>query len=285
MNERQLQSFITAADSASFTKAAEASHISTTAFIQQIRLLEEDVGFKLFSRTPRGITLTTAGTAFYKDASKILKLYTAACERGRKIEKAEALSLRIAYSNESIPGFLLDAVNSYRQKYSEAAVDFIPAAFAQYIDAVSGGSADIAAIAEPAEHLLSGLTFHPLIQDTLSFCMHPHHPLSSCPSLDIKDLQGYTIVCGRYEYLKEPFQAKLQGYGLTLRPINTEYTMSFRTGQLSSDEIFVLHSMWSQAYTRFFNVIPSNIPAGRIGIIYRNPASEAVQHFLSCLSQ
>ena len=41
MNERQLESFISAADQKSFSKAAEASFISTPALVQQINLLEK----------------------------------------------------------------------------------------------------------------------------------------------------------------------------------------------------------------------------------------------------
>ncbi len=282
MNDRQLRSFITAADAGSFSKAASQSHISTTAFLQQIQLLEADVGFRLFNRTPRGITLTTAGSAFYKDAAKILKLYKNACERGQAIEQAESLSFRIAYSDEAIPGFILSALSNYRQDHPEVKVDFVSVPFSEYIDAISGDVADLAAIAEPADELLQDMQFHPIGQDHYSFCMKLEHPLSTLAHISAQQLREYTIICGRYNYLKVPFEEKLKQYGISSRSVDTEYTMSFRTGQLFSDDIFVIHSMWAQAYTRFFSVIPSDIPAGRVGVICRNNVP-AIQAFLPYL--
>ncbi|MDO4623643.1 MAG: LysR family transcriptional regulator [Eubacteriales bacterium] len=285
MNDRQLHSFITAADAGSFSKAAALSHISTTAFLQQIQLLEADIGFRLFHRTPRGITLTSAGASFYKDAAKILKLYASACERGKSIETAEALSFRVAYSEEAIPGFLLSALNACRHAHPEIKVDFISVPFSDYFDALSGDFADIAAIAEPTDDRLQDIAFYPLRQDFYSFCMRPEHPLSAQTSLSAEQLQKYTVLCGNYDYLKVPFRENLKQYGIHPKQVDTEYTMSFRTGQLFSDELFVIHSMWSQAYTRFFNVVPSTIPAGRVGVIYRTPASMAITGFLPYLQQ
>ena len=64
MNERQLKSFLLAADLKSFSKAAENSFISASALIGQINLLEKDIGFPLFDRTYHGISLTPSGQVF-----------------------------------------------------------------------------------------------------------------------------------------------------------------------------------------------------------------------------
>ena len=50
MNRNQLKYFVAAAESRSFTKAAEQFYISQTAITQQIRLLEETLGCPLFDR-------------------------------------------------------------------------------------------------------------------------------------------------------------------------------------------------------------------------------------------
>ena len=54
MNRNQLKYFVAAAESRSFTKAAEQFYISQTAITQQIRLLEETLGCPLFDRSTRG---------------------------------------------------------------------------------------------------------------------------------------------------------------------------------------------------------------------------------------
>lgn len=58
MNRNQLKYFVAAAESRSFTKAAEQFYISQTAITQQIRLLEETLGCPLFDRSTRPVSLT-----------------------------------------------------------------------------------------------------------------------------------------------------------------------------------------------------------------------------------
>lgn len=75
MNDRQLSSFIETAKLGSFSKAASVLFISPAALIQQINLLERDLGFPLFNRTNHGVTLTENGVHFLTSAKKIISLY------------------------------------------------------------------------------------------------------------------------------------------------------------------------------------------------------------------
>ncbi len=70
MYNRHLDSFIIIAESGSFSSAAEKLFVSRTALIQQINLLEKDLGFQLFDRHNKGVSLTPAGKYFYQEAKK-----------------------------------------------------------------------------------------------------------------------------------------------------------------------------------------------------------------------
>ena len=54
MEVRQIQSFVTVTQLGSFSKAAQVLGYSQSAITVQIRLLEEELGFKLFDRMGRG---------------------------------------------------------------------------------------------------------------------------------------------------------------------------------------------------------------------------------------
>ncbi|MGM0536726.1 MAG: LysR substrate-binding domain-containing protein [Pseudomonadota bacterium] len=56
-----LKVFVTSARHLSFTRAAEELHVTTGAVSQQIKQLEERLGFKLFRRLPRRLELTEEG--------------------------------------------------------------------------------------------------------------------------------------------------------------------------------------------------------------------------------
>jgi DNA-binding transcriptional LysR family regulator len=65
---RQLNRFVAVAEAGQITRAAEQLHIAQPALSLSIVKLEESLGIRLFERTPRGVTLTTAGEAFYEKA-------------------------------------------------------------------------------------------------------------------------------------------------------------------------------------------------------------------------
>lgn len=81
MNRNQLKYFVAAAESRSFTKAAEQFYISQTAITQQMQLLEESLGCTLFDRSTRPVSLTPAGKIFLGEARAILDRMSSAVER------------------------------------------------------------------------------------------------------------------------------------------------------------------------------------------------------------
>ncbi|WP_320198920.1 LysR substrate-binding domain-containing protein [Agrobacterium sp. rho-13.3] len=60
-----LRAFVVAARHASFSRAADELHVSTTAIGQQVRILETHLGQPLFSRQRGELALTEAGAALY----------------------------------------------------------------------------------------------------------------------------------------------------------------------------------------------------------------------------
>ena len=63
---RQIQYFHSIVKNNSFSEAAEECHISQPAISQQLRALENELGFDLLERKNRKFSLTAAGGYFYK---------------------------------------------------------------------------------------------------------------------------------------------------------------------------------------------------------------------------
>lgn len=77
INLEWLQSFTKAVKHKSFSKAASATNISQPALSKHIQNLENDLGVRLFYRTPTGITLTEAGEHFYQRIIPVMTEITA----------------------------------------------------------------------------------------------------------------------------------------------------------------------------------------------------------------
>lgn len=88
-----MQAFTAVVDSGSFTRAAEAQNMSTTAISRHVAELEKHLGARLLQRSTRRVSLTDTGAAFYERCRQILA----------DVEEAESL----ASEAESRPkGFL-----------------------------------------------------------------------------------------------------------------------------------------------------------------------------------
>lgn len=280
MNERQLRSFIEVADAGSFSKASRKSYISVPAIIGQIDLLEEDIGFELFRRTNHGVDLTPSGQAFYKSVKKMLDIYDSAVHNGQTHRTAD---VSIGIAEGQTPDFLMPMCDCYQKLHTGSKLRFVSCPYNEQLDGVRHYLFDLAVIAEPDESLLTGLAFVPLFDDTYSFAMRPSHRLAGRAFIDLADLEGETVLCGNYSYLKQSFEKGLALSGADLKISPNEYGFGERADTLLSDQMLVFHSRWSKAYSGFMKVIPSHIPAGRVGIVCRKSAKKQAAEFVEAV--
>ena len=68
----QLKTFVAIAQEGSLTRAAERVFTSAPAVSAQLKALEDELGVKLFERTPRGMALTEAGRGLLVEAERTL---------------------------------------------------------------------------------------------------------------------------------------------------------------------------------------------------------------------
>src|SRR3984893_12776951 len=71
MELRHLRYFVAIGEEQHYGRAAERLRVARPALSRQIQDLEEEFGFKLFDRLPRGVKLNAAGKLFLEDARRI----------------------------------------------------------------------------------------------------------------------------------------------------------------------------------------------------------------------
>jgi len=71
---RSLQYFIAAAESGSFSQAARRLEVSIPAVAKLVSALERDLGVALFDRSPRGLVLTTHGSAYLEQCRPAVQI-------------------------------------------------------------------------------------------------------------------------------------------------------------------------------------------------------------------
>jgi DNA-binding transcriptional LysR family regulator len=93
---RQLRYALSVSKERSFTRAAKRLNISQSAVSEQVRLLEEEVGFDLFTRTSRGIEATDRGRTFLYESERVVGDLLSLSDTARRLRGAVLDTLTIA---------------------------------------------------------------------------------------------------------------------------------------------------------------------------------------------
>src|SRR5712664_2590109 len=89
ITSRQLKAFLLTAQHQSFSRAAEQLFITQSGMSVLVRGLEEQLGFRLFDRTTRRVTLTQSGVKFLPIADQsLVALESAAASIGHSASEA-----------------------------------------------------------------------------------------------------------------------------------------------------------------------------------------------------
>ena len=97
MDLDKLELFYAAANSRSFTQAAEKCNVAQTTMSKYIAQLEDELGTRLFYRTTRECTLTEAGHIFYNGAKDLRRDYD---DLRRQLQQVAENELRIGVYGE-----------------------------------------------------------------------------------------------------------------------------------------------------------------------------------------
>jgi DNA-binding transcriptional LysR family regulator len=140
---RHLRYFVAIGEEQHYGRAARRLRVAQPALSRQIQDLEEELGFKLFERLPRGVKLSTAGKLFLEDARRILQEVSEAAARADRVARGQSGTLRVGFAeNASWRGVVPDSFRRFREQKPDAELQLQPAASLAQLDAIRSGSLD-----------------------------------------------------------------------------------------------------------------------------------------------
>lgn len=114
-----VQSFVVVAEELNFRRSAERLHVDQSALTRRIQKLEHILGFALFQRTTREVSLTPAGRSFYEENAALLQRYRQSVTTARLVAEGKAGSLRVAYMAFAATELMPHAVSRFRRLYPQ----------------------------------------------------------------------------------------------------------------------------------------------------------------------
>lgn len=197
MGIQRLPVFISAAENLNFTRAAEEQCISQTAVSQQIKLLERELGFELFVRGKRGVSLTPAGEVFYRQCRQLMTRYNDAAAQGRKVALGNTTDLRIGYAGAYELWTIVSQIRRYRRLHPEAELEFTLGSNRSLLSDLAAGRLDMAVLSGFGIELGRGLDSRVTLADPCVVMISSSHPLAAKRVINPRDLKGMPIVLNR----------------------------------------------------------------------------------------
>ncbi|MBZ9983640.1 LysR family transcriptional regulator [Mesorhizobium sp. B2-4-2] len=141
-----MRTFVTVADKASMTAAANALHLTQGAVSQQVRRLEEALGRSLFERDRRGLRLTSAGERLFGKAKRLLSLNDEIW--AEMAANAVAGQVRFGVPYDLVGTTLAPVLKAYAQTYPQVEISLVCASSPELAAALAAGTIDLAVIEE-----------------------------------------------------------------------------------------------------------------------------------------
>ena len=187
MELHQLRYFCAVAETGSFSRAAEHSHVSQPSLSQQILKLEGELGARLFDRLGRSVRLTDAGKTFLPRARAVLRELEAA--RGDITEGKDSISghVTVGVIPTVAPYFLPPILAEFSKHFPEAAVSVVEEITPVLLDRLRAGAIDLAVLALP----IRGHEFEsmPLLTEPLFAALPKKHRLVRRATVSLRDLR------------------------------------------------------------------------------------------------
>jgi DNA-binding transcriptional LysR family regulator len=194
MELRHLRYFVAVGEEEHYGRASRRLRVAQPALSRQIQDLEEEVGFKLFDRLPRGVKLNPAGKLFLEDVKRILQEVSDATVRAGRVARGRSGTLRVGFTeNSSWRGVVPDSFRRFREQQPDAELQLQPASSLEQLDAIRSGRLDagFANFMPRTDPELDQLT---VAVNPIELAVPKRHPLTKEKKLRLRDLAEAAFV-------------------------------------------------------------------------------------------
>jgi DNA-binding transcriptional LysR family regulator len=192
MDLKQLRCFIAVAEELHFGRAAERLHMAPPALSRQIRLLENELDVRLFSRTTRIVTMTRAGTVFVDEARDILSRTQRAAHTVQDAARNAGEVLRIGALDTAAAGLLPEVLVRFRRDHPAIEIQLTEATTSRQLQGLVTGRLDIGFLRPPVVE--ADLEWEFLLQEQLLVAIPSSHPLASQNQISLRSIMKEPLI-------------------------------------------------------------------------------------------
>jgi DNA-binding transcriptional LysR family regulator len=192
MELRHLRYFCVVGEELHFGRAAARLHMEPQPLNFQMKQLERELGFPLFTHEKNRTHLTAAGESFLVEARRVLDAADRAVEVSARVARGESGVLRIGFPNSTMHYFLAPTIKKFHEQYPNVSFDLKPLRFGDQSEALRRGELDVAFGIVP--EALPEFAARPIARATPRLAVASSDPLAALKSITWNHLQGRSAV-------------------------------------------------------------------------------------------
>lgn len=196
---RQLRFAVTAADTASFLRAAKQLNVKQSTLSKKVSALEHRLGITLFERSTRGVVPTETGRAFLEVARRIVTDADNLLTTAKAVRYGEVGRLMVGFSGSLSTGNLRLLLGDLLERFPDVQLDALEASPERMLSGLQTRIVDIAIHASQIEE--PGVTKRWLWSERLMVVLPKEDRLAKSESLFWTDLRKSVFVMPQDQHI------------------------------------------------------------------------------------
>jgi DNA-binding transcriptional LysR family regulator len=183
---RHVRAFVMVAQERSFARAADKLGVSQPALSQTVLQFENAIGFALFERTTRSVSLTSEGAALLDKAQAVNRQLDNFHAEIGNLQKTVKNELRVGYLIGTALEFIPEIVREFRKRRPEAELHLTEYDFSDPTAGLASGRVDCAIVRPPLG--IADITLVELAREQCVACLPTGHRLSDRATVVLDDI-------------------------------------------------------------------------------------------------
>ena len=180
------------AEAGSISLAAESLYLSQSAVSQSVKQLEQQLGTRLFLRSPRGVTLTEDGRLLFEYVRRAMGLLETGEDKLQQTRTLQAGTLVIGASDTVTSQFLLPHLDAFHRSYPNIHIRILSGRSYKVLGLLRAGKVDIAFASAPGD--ADDLRHTPCFETHAAFVASPAYPCDFSHPYTPAELAAFPLI-------------------------------------------------------------------------------------------
>lgn len=254
----------------SIAKVADRLYVSRQAIMKQLDSIESELGFSIFERSYKGVTLTESGRRYIKGLRNLKNRYETLL--AQCVEEKHPLTIRIPNKVFTIMDVIL---KKFREQYPELDIRITEHYHVKNEYEENPQPDIINLFADPGQTFGKDEMFIPLLTDPFICLVSQTHPLSGRKTVTREELARYQVAIASSHYQKDLAvflkNTEIEELGFdTLTVINICYR----------SKVYITHACYRSVFPQLCAIEIENSPVKVNGLLVRKKHRKEVSDFI-----